>query len=163
MNGLKETLFTFATVETRIKEPVFIITLRLKFNLFNPLNKNPLEAETGRGSYIVGFMSSGFLRTSQSSWHSDQISPVVQKTIRFLNKNSNLSMFSRILDNSSEFLCWKTVLMCARCVLYVRTFLRTLQAGIYNNNHLIKNLFRLPKKNLGSFMRVSTVVGYSIL
>ena len=47
--------------------------------------------------------------------------------------------------------------MCARCILYIRTSLRTLQAGIYNNSHLIKNLFRLPKKNLGSFTRVSTV------
>ena len=36
--------------------------------------------------------------------------------------------------------------MCARCILYIRTSLRALQAGIYNNSHLIKNLFRLPKK-----------------
>ena len=46
----------FSTVETRIKEPVFIRTLRLKFHLLNPLNKNPKEAETGTGSYIKGFM-----------------------------------------------------------------------------------------------------------
>ena len=38
------------------------------------------------------------------------------------------------------------------------TSLRTLQAGIYDNSHLIKNLFSLPKKNLGSFTRVSTVL-----
>ena len=47
-------------------------------------------------------------------------------------------------------------------MLYVRTSLRTLQDGIYNNGHLIENLFRLPKKNLGSFMRVSTVTCLSI-
>ena len=47
--------------------------------------------------------------------------------------------------------------MCARYIMYIRTSLRTLQAGIYNNSHLIKNLFRLQKKNLGSFMWVSTV------
>ena len=47
--------------------------------------------------------------------------------------------------------------MCERCILYIRTSLRTLQAGIYDNSHLIKNLFRLPKKNLGSFARVSTL------
>ena len=44
------------TVETRIKEPVFIRTLRLRFDLLNPLNKNPPEAETRRGSYIAGIM-----------------------------------------------------------------------------------------------------------
>ena len=47
--------------------------------------------------------------------------------------------------------------MCARHVLYIRTLLRTLQAGIKNTSSLIKNLPRLPEKNLGSFMRVSTV------
>ena len=36
------------TVETRIKEPVFIRTFRLKFNLLNPLYKNLPEAETNR-------------------------------------------------------------------------------------------------------------------
>ena len=40
----------------------------------------------------------------------------------------------------------------------IRTSLRTLQAAINGNSHLIKNLFRLSKKNLGSFMRVSTVI-----
>ena len=50
------------TVETRIKEPVFIRTFRLKFNLLNPLCKNPPEAETRRGSYITGFLCSEFLR-----------------------------------------------------------------------------------------------------
>ena len=36
---------------------------------------------------------------------------------------------------------------------------RALQAGIENINLLIKNLSRLLSKNLGSFMRVSTVLG----
>ena len=44
------------TVETCIKEPVFMRTFRLKFNLLNPL------AETRRGSYITGFLCSEFLR-----------------------------------------------------------------------------------------------------
>ena len=56
------------TVETHIKEPVFIRTLRLKFHLLNSLNKNPPEAETGRGSYIVGVMSLEFLRLFKNSY-----------------------------------------------------------------------------------------------
>ena len=44
------------TVETRIKEPVFLRTLRLQFHFLNPLNKNSKEAETGIGSCILGFM-----------------------------------------------------------------------------------------------------------
>ena len=55
------------TVETRIKEPIFIRTLRLKFNILNPLNKNLSEADTGGGSYITGFMSSEFIRTFKNS------------------------------------------------------------------------------------------------
>ena len=55
------------TVETRIKEPTFIRTLRLKFNILNPLNKTISEAETGGGSYITGFMSSEFTRTLKNS------------------------------------------------------------------------------------------------
>ena len=55
------------TVETRIKEPTFIRTLRLKFNILSPLNKNILEAETGGGSYITVFMSSEFIRSFKNS------------------------------------------------------------------------------------------------
>ena len=73
-----------STVETRIKEPAFIRTLRLKFNILNPLNKNISEADTGGRSYIKGFMSSEFTRTLKNSQHSDQNPSVVQKTIRFL-------------------------------------------------------------------------------
>ena len=68
----------------------------------------------------------------------------------------------------------EAVLMCARQVLYravalnyllqfplfkkdqyIRTLLRTLQAGFENINPLFKNPSRLPKKNPGSLMRVS--------
>ena len=56
-----------STVETLIKEPIIIGTLRLKFNILNPLNKNLLEADTGGGSYITGFMSSEFIRTFKNS------------------------------------------------------------------------------------------------
>ena len=56
-----------AAVETRIKEPVFITTLRMKFNLLNSLNKNSPDAETGRGYYMIDFMSSGFLRIFKNS------------------------------------------------------------------------------------------------
>ena len=55
------------TVEIRIKESTFIRTLRLKFNILNPLNKNISEAKTGRGSYITGFMSSEFTRTLKNT------------------------------------------------------------------------------------------------
>ena len=60
------------TVETCIKEPAFIRTLRLKFILLDPIKKNPPEAETGRGSYILGFMSLEFFRIFKNSRHSDQ-------------------------------------------------------------------------------------------
>ena len=60
-------LYIENTVETRIKEPTFIRTLRLKFNILNPLNKNMSEAETGGGSYITGFISSEFTRTLKNS------------------------------------------------------------------------------------------------
>ena len=43
-------------------------------------------------------------------------------------------------------------------VLCVRILLRTLQAGIKNNNPLIKDLSRLLRKNVDSIMRVSTVL-----
>ena len=45
-------------------------------------------------------MSSEFLRILKNSRHSDQNSSVAQKTIRFLNKNSNLK---NALDTSQEF------------------------------------------------------------
>ena len=48
--------------------------------------------------------------------------------------------------------------MHAKHVLYVRTLIRMLQAGIENINPLIKNLFRFLWKNLCSFLWVSTVV-----
>ena len=44
---------------------------------------------------------------------------------------------------------------------YIRTLLRSLQAGIENANQLLKNLSRLPRKCPGSCMRDSTVLQYS--
>ena len=49
-------LFT-DTVETRMKEPAFVRTSKLKFNLLGPLNEDPLEDEAGRGCYTIGFIS----------------------------------------------------------------------------------------------------------
>ena len=141
------------TVETSIKEPVFIRALRLKFNLLNPLNENSSEAESGRSSYMYmkGFMSSEFLRIFKNSRHSDQNSSAIQKAIRSLNKNSNLNMFSRILQNFQKLIrilvLKNSIDVCNTCTVY-KKLLRTLQAGIYNNGHVIKNLFRLPKKTL---------------
>ena len=48
--------------------------------------------------------------------------------------------------------------MHAKRVLYIRNFVRTLTAGIENINPLIKSLSRLVRKDLGSFMRYSTVL-----
>ena len=73
----------YNTLETRIKEPVFIRTSRLKFNVLNPLNKNPAEEETGRRYYKIGFMSSEFLRILKNSWHSEKTSSVVQRRSNF--------------------------------------------------------------------------------
>ena len=45
-----------STVETCMKEPAAIGTLRLKSHLLSPLSKNLKEAEMEIGSYIVGFI-----------------------------------------------------------------------------------------------------------
>ena len=58
-------------------------TLRLKFNILNPINKNISEAETGGGSYIKGFMSSEFTRTLKNSDQNPSVVPL-PKTIIFL-------------------------------------------------------------------------------
>ena len=52
--------------------------------------------------------------------------------------------------------------MLAKHVLYLRTLSRALQTGIENINVLIKNLSRLIRKSLGSFMQVSTVFMYQM-
>ena len=94
-NGEKRGYFLkLYTIETHMKEPFFIRTLRLKSNLLSPSNKNPPEAETGRGCYIIGFMCSDFLKIFEEFLHSDQNSSVVQKTARCLNKNSSLKLLS---------------------------------------------------------------------
>ena len=74
--------------------------------------------------------------------------------IRLLSKNSDLTCS----QESPTFSVLKTVSSHARHVLYIRTLLRTLQAGIKNTNPLITNFFSLLRKNLGSFMQVSTVL-----
>ena len=53
--GLNDVLNT--TVETRIKEPVFIRTLRLKFNILNPIFINPQEAEIWKRSCIYIYIN----------------------------------------------------------------------------------------------------------
>ena len=73
--------------------------------------------------------------------------------IRIENKNSDLKCCQEL----SRTLMLKTVSVHARHVLYIRTLLRTLQAGIKKTNPLVKNLSRLLRKYLGSFIRVSTV------
>ena len=75
-------------METRINEPVFIRNLRLEFNLLSSQNENPPEAETGRDTKMIGFMSSEFLRIFKNSRHCVHNPRVVQKTIRLLSKNS---------------------------------------------------------------------------
>ena len=76
-----------------------------------------------------------------------------------LNKNSDF----KCSEQSSSILVLKTVSVHARHVLYMRTLLRTLQAGINNTNLLVKSLSRLLRKCLVFFMRVSTVFKFASL
>ena len=85
-----------------MKEPIFIRTLRLKFNILNPLNKNFSEADTGGGSYITGFMSSAFIRMTFGSEFVNGT-----KDYQIFNNNSKLKIFSRNSQKSSDFLCRK--------------------------------------------------------
>ena len=62
------------------KEPVFISTLRLKFNLLSPLNKNPPEAETGTRFLYNKFLKFRIPQNFHELLHSDQNSSVAQKT-----------------------------------------------------------------------------------
>ena len=100
-----------------------------------PLNKNSPEAEIGRGSYMVRFMYSAFLIGFKNSLHSDEISSVLQKTTKLLNKNSKLKIcsqeFFRILKISPEFFRLEKQYQCLQGLCFIlRTSLRTLQAGI---------------------------------
>ena len=56
----------------------------------------------------------------------------------------------------------KAVSIHAKHVLYIRTVVRALQAGTKNTNPLIKNLSRLLRENLGSFMWASAEVVLTI-
>ena len=75
--------------------------LEADFIFLNPVNKKSLEVETWKCSYSIGFLFSDFLRIFKNSWHFDQSSSVLQKPVRFLNKDSN---HDDVLKNSSEFL-----------------------------------------------------------
>ena len=74
--------------------------------------------------------------------------------IRLLNKNSDL----KYSQKSSRTLVQKAVLIHAMHVLYIKTLLRALQAGIKNTNPLIKDLPSLFRKCLGSFTWISTIL-----
>ena len=92
-----------ATVEARKKEPTFIGTLGLKFNILSPLNKNLSGADTrGRFSYNR-FHVSEFLRTFKNSYILIRI-PKWYERLSDFNNNSNLKMFSRILKEFSKSL-----------------------------------------------------------
>ena len=38
-----------------MRKAFLVRTLRMKFHLLNPLDKNTREVETGNGSFIIGF------------------------------------------------------------------------------------------------------------
>ena len=61
------TLFS-TRIERKISIENFLITEWLKFSLLSPLNGKSPVAETGRGSYIIGFMCSEFLRIFKNSF-----------------------------------------------------------------------------------------------
>ena len=73
--------------------------------------------------------------------------------IRLLSKNSDC----KCSQESSRIPVLKTVSIHARYVLYIRTLLRSLQAGINSAYPLNENLPRLLSKNLGSVMRFFSV------
>ena len=79
---------------------------------------------------------------------------------RLICKNSVFEVISRIISNS---FAENSVNVCKACGVHkslvqnLRFFV--VQARIKNINQLIKNLSRLPRSNLNSFLRVSTVVG----
>ena len=72
---------------------------------------------------------------------------------RVLYKNSDLKVLSRIIKNS----CAENSLnACKACAVY-ENLVKNLTSWNKEYNPLIKNVWRLLRKNLGSFMRVSTV------
>ena len=101
---------------------------------------------------------------------------IVHRLITYKKQsNTELTLHSnitRIFKTFSEFFSqqitkWYTGLF--EKWWYIRTLLRALQAGIENANQVGKNSSRLLRKNLGSFMWVSTVyliernVSYNII
>ena len=80
-------------------------------------------------------------------------------------------MFSRFLKEFSQSLRFlvflKIINGCKVSTVYkniyknvYKNLFKNLAGWILSNSHFIKNLFRLPKKNLGSFMRVYEVYGF---
>ena len=88
------------------KRTCFIRTLRVKFNIFNDVNKNPHRAENGRDSYI-GFISSESLRIFKNSRHSGQNPSVAE---RILNKDSNLKRFLQNPQKATRSLVLKRII-----------------------------------------------------
>ena len=99
----------------------------MKFNFSNPLNKNLSEADTGGCSYIIGFVSLELLRTFTSDRLSDQNSSAVQKTIRSLNKDSNLKTFLKysqgILKPSMGSYAESSINVCMVSAVYKNVFM----------------------------------------
>ena len=98
--------------------------------------------------------------------------PLSLVTINRINiyKNCIVQLFSGVIACSSASYACLGITSCLLwgCTLlfkrgwYLRTLLRTLKAVIENTNQLLENLSRLPRKNLGSFMRFSTVLVFSL-
>ena len=86
-----------------------------------------------KGLYPIGFFSSEFLRIFKNSRHSDQSSSVAQKINRLLNQNSNLNLFSGILQNSQKLIgilvLQNSINACEACTA-CKNLLITSQAGI---------------------------------
>ena len=69
-----------------------------------------------------------------------------------------MKILSRILQNSPKIfriLVLKSIIDVCKAHTVCQTTLKSMQAGVQNNSHLIKNLPRLPTKNTRYFMRLS--------
>ena len=142
------------TVETCMKEPVCIKTLRLKFHLLSPLIKKPKETEMGIGSRIMGFIfcdlkiqelkffhwlfvyRSNFYKKSHALCK-DYKNPSnflkifqTQQITKLLGKNSGQKHSQEV----SRILVMETVLMCASHALYRKQWLLL----IFCNTHYLR-------------------------
>jgi len=102
------------------------------------------------------FLHTGFhavwLKTSGVEISIGCLFQVAQHMIRMLKKNSGIRLLVLI-----------TVSILDSYVLYITPLLGTLKAGIINTNLQIKNLSRLLRKSLGSFMQTFTVIHVLLL